>query len=190
MDSQKLGSFIAEMRKRKSLTQRELAEQLNVTDKAVSKWERGLGLPDIKMIEPLAQALGVSVLDIMRGECSEQETLSIDQVSRVLNDTIDLASHHRKIEHRNALIACLSVIGIVTTVFLVDHSGILAFFMLYLPIIIFGIGIMMLISSFRRWQRKLPFALSLIAGVLCALYPFAFIIWFIYGWYNGGGAPN
>lgn len=190
MDSQKLGSFIAEMRKRKGLTQRELAERLNVTDKAVSKWERGLGLPDLKMIEPLAQALDVSILEIMCADRTKQETLPIDQVSRVLNDTIDLASHHLKIERRNALIACLSVIVIITTVFLVDHSGILTFFIIYLPIILFSIGIMLLISSFRKWRRKLPFALTLIAGVLSVLYPFAFFAFFLYGWFTGGGAPN
>lgn len=190
MDSQKLGHYIAEKRKQRGLTQRDLADHLHVTDKAISKWERGLGLPDIKMIEPLADALNVSVLEVMHSEDLTQETLPIDQVSQVLNDTIDLASHYRKIERRNALIACLIVIALVTTVFLIDHSGPLLFVMLYLPIIMFGIGIMLLISSFRRWRRKLPFSWTLIAGTLSVLYPFAFFVFFLYGWFAGGGAPN
>ena len=57
MDAKKLGQFIAEIRKEKEMTQAELASELHVTDKAVSKWERGLGLPDINSIEPLADAL-------------------------------------------------------------------------------------------------------------------------------------
>ena len=62
MDAKKFGTFIATLRKENNMTQVELAQKLQVTDKAVSKWERGLGFPDINTIEPLADALGVSVL--------------------------------------------------------------------------------------------------------------------------------
>ena len=68
MDAKKFGMFIATLRKEKNMTQVDLAKKLQVTDKAVSKWERGLGFPDINSIEPLADALGVSVLEIMRSE--------------------------------------------------------------------------------------------------------------------------
>lgn len=60
MDNQKLGIFITELRKEKGLTQAQLAQKLNVTDKAVSKWERGVGFPDIKLLEPLADVETVS----------------------------------------------------------------------------------------------------------------------------------
>ena len=59
MDNQKLGIFITELRKEKGLTQAQLAQKLNVTDKAVSKWERGVGFPDIKLLEPLADVLDI-----------------------------------------------------------------------------------------------------------------------------------
>ena len=72
MDAKKLGKFIAEQRKNNHLTQAALAEKLHVTDKAVSKWERGLGFPDINTIEPLAEALGVSVLEIMKAEKAKE----------------------------------------------------------------------------------------------------------------------
>ena len=68
MDVKRTGSFIAEMRKGKNMTQAELAAKLQVTDKAVSRWERGVGYPDITLLEPLAGQLGVTVLDILRGE--------------------------------------------------------------------------------------------------------------------------
>lgn len=68
MDNQKFGQFILSLRKEKGWTQLELAEKLNVTDKAVSKWERGVGFPDIKMIEPIAEVFDVSILEIMRSE--------------------------------------------------------------------------------------------------------------------------
>ena len=61
MDAKMFGAFLAQVRRAQGLTQAELAEQLHVTDKAVSRWERGVGLPDINTLEPLADALGLSL---------------------------------------------------------------------------------------------------------------------------------
>ena len=63
-----LGTLIAELRKEKGMTQAQLAEQMGVTDKAVSKWERDLSCPDISSIPKLAQVLEVSVDQLMKGE--------------------------------------------------------------------------------------------------------------------------
>ena len=60
---------IIELRKTANITQAELATKLNYTDKAVSKWESGRGLPDISLLEPLGKALGVSVAELLSGEC-------------------------------------------------------------------------------------------------------------------------
>lgn len=68
-----IGKFIAEQRKQKGLTQRELAEKLNVTDKAVSKWETGKGYPDIEILESLSELFCVSINDILSGEIVPQE---------------------------------------------------------------------------------------------------------------------
>ena len=64
------GNTIRTLREKKGCTQRELAATLGVTDKAVSKWETGKGLPDIALIEPLAKALGVSVAELLSGACA------------------------------------------------------------------------------------------------------------------------
>lgn len=61
MDPKVFGTFIAKRRKEKNMTQADLAMKLNVTVKAVSRWERGIGFPDINTIEPLASALEISV---------------------------------------------------------------------------------------------------------------------------------
>lgn len=66
--NEKMGSFIAKMRKATGLTQKELAEQLGVTDKAVSKWERAVSSPDIGLLIPLAKILGVSTGELLSGE--------------------------------------------------------------------------------------------------------------------------
>lgn len=68
MDNSKTGLFIREMRKEKNMTQKDLAAQLNITDRAVSKWERGLCAPDISLLEPLSQILGCSAAEIISGE--------------------------------------------------------------------------------------------------------------------------
>ena len=62
------GKIIKELRERQQLTQMELADIIGVSDKAISKWETGKGLPDITLIEPLSQALKVSVIELMNGE--------------------------------------------------------------------------------------------------------------------------
>jgi len=62
------GAMIKKLREKRNLTQLELAEALNVSDKAVSKWETGKGYPDITLIEPLAKALGISVIELLSGD--------------------------------------------------------------------------------------------------------------------------
>lgn len=62
------GAAIKALREKKKLTQKQLADRVMVSDKAVSKWETGKGLPDITLLEPLAQALGVSVAELLTGE--------------------------------------------------------------------------------------------------------------------------
>lgn len=62
------GTMLKELREKKKLTQKELAEKLRVSDKTISKWETGKGLPDITLITPLAEALGISVAELFAGE--------------------------------------------------------------------------------------------------------------------------
>ena len=68
LDSIKIGSFLQSVRKQHGMTQAQLAEKLNVSNKTISKWETEKGLPDITLLEPLAGALGVSVAEILSGE--------------------------------------------------------------------------------------------------------------------------
>ena len=68
MDTYITGATVKKLREAKGLTQSQLAEQIGVSSKAVSKWETAKGLPDISLIEPLSEALGVSVMELMSGE--------------------------------------------------------------------------------------------------------------------------
>lgn len=68
MDQQKPGAFIARRRKELNLTQKELADQLGITDRAVSKWENGRSMPDLSLLQPLSRILGVGINDLLSGE--------------------------------------------------------------------------------------------------------------------------
>ena len=71
MNQEKIGKFIVECRKRKNLTQMQLAEKLNITDRAISKWERGKGMPDTSIMLDLCKELGISVNELLSGEMIE-----------------------------------------------------------------------------------------------------------------------
>ena len=73
MDQLKIGKFIAECRKQKCLTQMQLAEKLGITDKAVSKWERGVAMPDTSIMLELCDILGISVNELLSGEKIDME---------------------------------------------------------------------------------------------------------------------
>lgn len=88
MDNERFGAFVAQLRKEQRLTQKELADRLNVTDKAVSKWETGKGFPDVKLLEPLAQALGVSLVELMQGKRQEAETLTVAEAGAVVSQAM------------------------------------------------------------------------------------------------------
>ena len=68
MNTYVTGPAIREFREKKGLTQAELAEKIGVSSKTISKWETSKGLPDISLLQPLAQALGISVIELMNGE--------------------------------------------------------------------------------------------------------------------------
>lgn len=73
MDCAKIGKMIRMLRQEKQMTQKQLADTMNLSDKTVSKWERGLGCPDISLIEELSSILDVNIEEILKGELSSNE---------------------------------------------------------------------------------------------------------------------
>lgn len=82
MDQISIGRFIADMRKRKNMTQRELADILLISDKTVSKWESGKGLPEVSLMRPLADALGVTVDELLAGELIAGESANVKPAAK------------------------------------------------------------------------------------------------------------
>ena len=91
MEKQTLGQKIFELRKAKNMTQLELANQLNITDKAVSKWERDISCPDINTFPKLAEILGVSVDELLQANAFGKENNKKEDTSDMLLKVIPLA---------------------------------------------------------------------------------------------------
>ncbi len=84
MDQVKVGSFISQTRKSLSMTQKELAERIDVTDKTISKWECGNGLPDITRLKPLCDALNINVNELLSGENLSDEGYSLKAEENIM----------------------------------------------------------------------------------------------------------
>lgn len=190
MDAQKFGAFVAEHRKEKNMTQADLAAKLQVTDKAVSRWERGLGFPDINTIEPLADALELSVLELMKSERMNEAPVSHDIADTAILDTLDVAITQRR-EERKKVFSILGIsVVIVLLLLAIDNAGwdvatiMLLTFAVILPL--FGTVSGMFLIGYGVWRKihhihsrqiflaaliclaiaALPFILAIILGML------------------------
>ena len=97
IDKAKFGAFVAQLRKEKGLMQKELAEKLYVSDKAVSKWERGLSIPDVAILVPLAEILGVTVTELL--ECRrllKGEPMDSQQTEEIVKKVICLSEEEQR----------------------------------------------------------------------------------------------
>ncbi len=89
MDQKKTGAFIARCRKEKNLTQMQLAELLGITNQAVSKWENGRGMPDVSLLQPLCDVLGISLNELFSGEhisAEEYKGKAEENISRLFKE--------------------------------------------------------------------------------------------------------
>lgn len=97
IDKERFGAFVAQLRKEKGLMQKDLAEKLYVSDKAVSKWERGLSIPDVSLLVPLAQLLGVTVTELL--ECQrlpKDEPMAPGQAEDIVKKVILLSGEEQR----------------------------------------------------------------------------------------------
>ena len=114
MDNEKTGILIAQVRKEKGFTQKQLADKIGVSNATVSKWETAKGFPDISLLEPLAEALGLSVFEILAGERLETQEKTED----LLSDLVDISIKEQKKKTRihNWIIAItVAIIYIITS---------------------------------------------------------------------------
>ena len=124
MNAKDFGAFLAQTRKACGLTQADLAAQLHVTDKAVSRWERGVGLPDINTLEPLADALGLTLSNLMH--CRDPQEAPLPNAEPTLEDFLTMLRRPHSIDWHSvrAALLCLSILLAVWGVCF--HPGVLA----------------------------------------------------------------
>lgn len=114
MNAKTLGSFIAGRRRELGLTQAQLAARLHLTDKAVSRWERGVGLPDLATLEPLAAALEVSLTELMSAR--RRSTPPLPEAEEAAAQTLALACQSRSAGQRALWWACAVCLGLFAAV--------------------------------------------------------------------------
>ena len=116
------GALIAQLRKEQGLTQKQLADQLHISDRTISKWEWGAGFPDVSLLEPLADALGCSVVSLLEGRLVE-EPAEIDVRSALAVLIRESRSALRRDwSRRFGILCCLLMAGFVIFGIL-DRSG-------------------------------------------------------------------
>lgn len=121
-DKEKIGRFLLELRKEKGYTQKEVAEKLMVSDKAVSKWETGVGMPDISMLIPIATLFEISVTELLKGErLKSGELVDKHSVEDMLKATISMAetdnTEYKKCKNRNITVYSICLIISVLEIF-------------------------------------------------------------------------
>lgn len=155
INRQEFGRFVAELRKEKGLTQRELAEQLYISDKAVSKWETGISVPDVALLIPLAELLEVSVTELLQCRRNPQDTpIPQPEVETLVKTAIAYSegktSGRRKPNRRNLVIYLLCL-----AVMVLELIG-------------------MYILGFTRFQLDEPI---MVTAVLCTIFGLYFMIY-------------
>lgn len=140
IDKKKFGAFVAALRKEKGYTQKELGEKLFLSDKAISKWETGVSIPDTAMLVPLAEILEVSVTELLRCE-KGQETMDETQVEELVQTAIRYSDKQETGFWRNGAL----------------WKGI------YLACLVLG-GVLLLVGAQKGNGRVTPFVLGAVFG--------------------------
>ena len=145
MDQLKIGKFIAECRKQKQLTQLQLADKLGITDKAISKWERGIAMPDTSIMLELCNILCISVNELLNGEMINMENSNEKNEQLLLDMAKELEKKNKTIWSSMWAIMIVSmtalIAGIFVAAFLIPEG-------IWQLVTILGIGILFLIPCF------------------------------------------
>ncbi len=180
MDAKKTGQFIQNLRKEQNLTQKDLAEKIGCTDKAVSRWETGLGLPDVGILLDLSRALNVSVNEILSGEKITTEINSdsndaniTDKVIATTDETVIniLRDSQLKIKKKNSTVILFCALSLVQLICIYIVPQFISYFtnldsivyMLYSTIVLCIISGLFLDKL--KWLYPLFVAVSLFAAI-------------------------
>lgn len=181
MDIIKSGNFICEQRKKIGLTQKELADRLGVTDKAVSKWENGRGFPDVSLLSPLSEVLQVTVTEILNGEAVNDNSLNA-------SDNLLLEAYREKKIIMNIFSAILTILGIfiILSPLFTAATGPGIVFSLLIGAAVIATAVLIstdkfisLFSRLKLSRLNIPVSLAaLIGAIITEALPFSYIMTF------------
>lgn len=180
MDNLQFGAFVARLRKERNMTQKDLADALHITDKAVSKWETGKGFPDVKLLEPLARALGVSLVELMRGERLETDALPISEAEQVVSQAMNRSQQTTARRYLKLFTALLTGIGVLCLLRLIPVIGFLIYLGQFNPLFAsddYGViggadgptAIITTTHTFTWWDTWGGILISLVGLILCVV---------------------
>lgn len=198
MDSKIIGEFIKEQRALKNLTQKQLAEKLGVTDKAISRWETGKGIPDVSLLIPLSNALEVSVHEILLGEKIEEEK-KIEKYEETIVNTLttnkkQISSLHKIIYALFVAVEVVAIYGFTIGADPADAMGLLlglAFIVTPLVSLLLGLTnisfklkaifpwivlISFFPSNYLYWSEDQAFEVGIMYGLAHLIFSYVFII--------------
>lgn len=198
MDSKIIGEFIKKQRTVKNLTQKQLAEKLGVTDKAISRWETGKGVPDVSLLIPLSNALEVSVHEILLGEKIEEEQ-KIEKYEETIVNTLttnkkQISSLHKIIYALFVAVEVVAIYGFTIGAEPADAMGLLlgpAFIVTPLVSLLLGLTnisfklkaifpwivlISFFPSNYLYWSEDQAFEVGIMYGLAHLIFSYVFII--------------
>ena len=144
MNQVKIGKFIAQCRKNKKLTQAQLAEKLNITDRAISKWETGNGMPDSSIMLALCNELGISINELFSGEVVKMENYNLKAEENLLEMKKQKEEADRKMLKLEVVIGYISSITFLILIFVaayIEMPSIVRILLIIFGSIIFIIGV-------------------------------------------------
>ena len=170
MDLDKIGKFIALNRKNKGLTQEQLAEKLGVTNKTISRWETGKYMPDLSLLKPLSEELGITLNELLSGEKIKEEKI-VENTERNILNTIDYSSKKVENEHKKISIILMILGAIISISALTIFNKESSWCSIYsiIGIIIFVIGLVRNLKKFKKIQ-KIGIGIVLFIGIFGIFY--------------------
>ena len=142
MDQIKIGKFIAEERKTKQYTQRELADKLSISDKTISKWERGNGFPEVSLLLPLCNELEITVNELLSGERLQE----MDYKKKAEENMVNLVKEAQESKKKIIMSAMVAVLVIVAAVPLFVVAGMFEM-QVWTRVLLMGIGFVIMVMG-------------------------------------------
>ncbi len=197
MDKDKFGKLICELRKDKGMTQQELGDKLHLTNKAISKWERGLSLHDICLLEKISDVLDITVMELLKGEKNIDVCISNEEANMIIEDTLKHSGDTLKKIKKKLAVSLGIIIGIFPLLLILicsisffliknekslDDALMTFVFIIIASIVVllsFGIPILGITFTYIFYKSNLLINSKQTKNIVCIFTSMFFLIWLL-----------